>query len=78
MRTCICVCPDGVKPLPGSHRGHRSAERRSHEEEQHSHQKIPSSNCQQQVPAVPAGASGEDGEVDLRDVEIYSILLDNN
>lgn len=63
----LYVCPDGVKPLPGSRRGHRSTERRSHEEEQHSHQKIPSANCQQQVPTVPARASGEDGEVNLRD-----------
>lgn len=62
---CVCLCPDGVKPIPGSHRGDRSAERRPHEKEQHCHQKIPSSNCQQQVPAVPARARGEDGEVSL-------------
>lgn len=67
---CVFVCPDGVKPLPGSRRGHGSAGRRSHEEEQHSHQKIPSPHRQQQVPAVPAGASGEDGEVNLREVEL--------
>lgn len=59
----ICVLPDGIKPLRGSCRDHGSAERRSHEEEQHSHQKVPSSHRQQQVPTVPARASGEDGEV---------------
>lgn len=59
----LSVCPDGVKPLPGSHRGHRSTSRRSHEKEQHCHQEIPGSDCQQQVPAVPVGVSGEDGEV---------------
>lgn len=59
----ICVCPDGVKPLHGSCRGHGSAERRSHKEEQHSHPEIPSSHRQQQVPTVSARASGEDGEV---------------
>lgn len=70
---CICVCPDGVKPLPGSRRGHGSAERRSHEEEQHSHQKIPNVHRQQQVPTVPARASREDGEVNLGDMDIYNI-----
>lgn len=59
---CFSVRPDGVKPLPGSRRGHRSAER-SHEEEQHGHQEIPSAHRQQQVPTVSAGAGGEDGEV---------------
>lgn len=68
MCKCIFVCPDGVKTLPGSLRGHRSAEGRTHEEEQHSHQKIPSSHCEQQVPTVPARAGGEDGEV--TDIEI--------
>lgn len=63
---CICLCPDGVKHLHGSRRGDGSAERRTHEEEQPSHQKIPSTHCQQQVPAVPARAGGQDGEV--RDV----------
>lgn len=62
---CVCVCPDGVQPLPGSHRGDRSGEKRPHKKEQHCHQKIPSSDRQQQVPAVPARASGEDGEVSL-------------
>lgn len=60
---CICFCPDGVKHLRGSCRSHGSAERRTREEEQHSHQKIPSTHCQQQVPAVPARAGGQDGEV---------------
>jgi len=64
---CVCVFPDGVKPLPGSRRGHRSAEGRPDEEEQHGHQKIPSAHRQQQVPTVAAGAGGEDGEVNLRD-----------
>lgn len=66
--TCeyICLCPDGVKHFRGSRRGHVSAERRTREEEQHSHQKIPSPDCQQQVPAVPARAGGQNGEV--RDV----------
>lgn len=62
INLCICVFPDGIEPLPGSCRGHGSAER-SHKEEQHSHQKIPSSHRQQQVSTVPAGAGGEDGEV---------------
>lgn len=65
MYKCICLCPDGVKPLRGSCRGHSSAER-TYEEEQHGHQKIPSTHCQQQVPTVLARAGGEDGEV--RDV----------
>lgn len=65
----VPLCPDGVKPLPGSHRGRRSTARRSHEKEQHGHQEISSSDGQQQVPAVPAGVSGEDGEVGV--VENY-------
>lgn len=64
--TYICLCPDGFKDLRGSRRGHVSAERRTREEEQHSHQKISSTHCQQQVPAVAARAGGQDGEV--RDV----------
>lgn len=72
MKTTIFfvpLYPDGVKPLPGSHRGRRSTARRSHEKEQHCHQEISSSDGQQQVPAVSAGVSGEDGEVGV--VENY-------
>lgn len=62
----LCLCPDGFKPLRGSCRRRGSAQRRTRSEEQHRHQKIPSTHRQQQVPTVPARAGGEDGEV--RDV----------
>ena len=71
MRACVCVCLDGVKTVPGSRRGDRSAAR-SHEEEQHGYEEIPSSHRQQQVPTVTARAGGEDGEV------ILHIINNNN
>lgn len=64
------LCPDGIKPVPGSCGGHESTERGSREEGQHSHPKISTSNCQQQVPTVSAGTSGEDGEVDNFDQQL--------
>uniref|UniRef100_A0A3P8WPV5 Myosin motor domain-containing protein n=1 Tax=Cynoglossus semilaevis TaxID=244447 RepID=A0A3P8WPV5_CYNSE len=54
---------DGVKPVLGSRRGHGAAERGSPEEKQHSDQEVPGTDCQQQVPTVPAGTVGEDGKV---------------
>lgn len=50
-----CVL-DGVEPLPGSRRSRGT-------EKQHGHQEIPSIHRQQQIPTVPVGASGQDGEV---------------
>lgn len=61
---CECVVlVDGVKSVPGSRRRHGSAKRRPHEEEQLGHQEVPTTHRQQQVPTVPAGARGKDGEV---------------
>ena len=59
----VGVCPDGVRPLPAPLGGGGGTEGRPGQEEQHGDAEVPGLHCQPQVPDVPPGARGEDGEV---------------